>query len=181
MLKRISVEQLRVGMYLKEFCGSWMEHPFWRSSFVIADPKDIDSIRSSSVREVWIDSARGLDLAPGESVVSVAESEAKVAAELARAAELVRQIERVPRAAEFSRAAKIVARSRQAVSSMFAEARLGNAVDARGAQRLVAEISDSVSRNAGALISLARLKTADDYTYTHDLDEICSGLPRSVR
>ncbi|WP_300320939.1 DUF3391 domain-containing protein [Accumulibacter sp.] len=96
MLKRISVEQLRVGMYLKEFCGSWMEHPFWRSSFVIADPKDIDSIRSSSVREVWIDSARGLDLAPGESVVSVAESEAKVAAELARAAELVRQIERVP-------------------------------------------------------------------------------------
>jgi hypothetical protein len=42
MLKRISVHQLTVGMYLKEFCGSWMEHPFWRSSFVITDPKDIE-------------------------------------------------------------------------------------------------------------------------------------------
>jgi hypothetical protein len=59
MLKKIGVQQLRVGMYLKEFCGSWMEHPFWRSSFVITDPKDIDIIRASSIREVWIDSREG--------------------------------------------------------------------------------------------------------------------------
>ena len=39
MLKKISVKHLTVGMYLKEFCGSWMEHPFWRNSFVITDPK----------------------------------------------------------------------------------------------------------------------------------------------
>ena len=31
------------------------------------------------------------------------------------------------------------------------------------------EISDSVARNPGALISLARLKTADDYTYMHSV------------
>ena len=39
MLKRISVHQLTVGMHLKEFCGSWMEHPFWRTAFVITDPE----------------------------------------------------------------------------------------------------------------------------------------------
>ena len=50
---------------------------------------------------------------------------------------------------------------------MFHEARMGKAVDTAGAQKLVEEISDSVSRNPGALISLARLKTADDYTYMH--------------
>jgi putative nucleotidyltransferase with HDIG domain len=33
----------------------------------------------------------------------------------------------------------------------------------------VEEISDSVSRNTSALISLARLKTADDYTYMHSV------------
>ena len=38
-----------------------------------------------------------------------------------------------------------------------------------GAQKLVEEITDSVSRNPGALISLARLKTADDYTYMHSV------------
>jgi putative nucleotidyltransferase with HDIG domain len=52
---------------------------------------------------------------------------------------------------------------------MFEEARMGNTVDVGGARLLVEEISDSVSRNPGALISLARLKTADDYTYMHSV------------
>lgn len=169
MLKKIGVQQLRVGMYLKEFCGSWMEHPFWRSSFVITDPKDIEAIRTSSIREVWIDSTKGLDVTADEPVCSVAEHEAQVDAELASAAQEERQLESVSTATEFARAAKIVARSRQAVTSMFEEARMGRAVDATSAQRMVEEISDSVSRNPGALISLARLKTADDYTYMHSV------------
>lgn len=46
---------------------------------------------------------------------------------------------------------------------------MGKAVDIGGAQQLVEEISDSVARNPGALISLARLKTVDDYTYMHSV------------
>ena len=42
---------------------------------------------------------------------------------------------------------------------MFNEARLGNAIDAEHCLPLVEEISASVDRNPGALISLARLKT----------------------
>ena len=62
MLKKIRVEQLVLGMHIKEFCGSWMEHPFWRSAFVIDDPKDLMRIRNSSIQECWIDTARGLDI-----------------------------------------------------------------------------------------------------------------------
>ena len=62
MLKRISVDQLMVGMHIKEFCGSWMEHPFIRSSFVLSNAKDLQTIRASSIREVWIDSSKGLDV-----------------------------------------------------------------------------------------------------------------------
>ena len=46
---------------------------------------------------------------------------------------------------------------------------MGRSVDVSGAQQLVQEISDSVTRNAGALISLARLKSADEYTYMHSV------------
>ena len=169
MLKRISVQQLTVGMHLKEFCGSWMEHPFWRTSFVLTDPKDIASIRASSIKEVWIDCAKGLDVAPGEQAVSESESEAQVDAELMQAVAETRQIERVPVAVELAKAVKICARSKEAVTSMFHEARMGKSVDTVAAQQLVEEISDSVSRNPGALISLARLKTADDYTYMHSV------------
>ena len=169
MLKKINVKQLTVGMHLKEFCGSWMEHPFWRNAFVITDPADIEAILASSIQEVWIDNEKGLDVAAGELTVSVAESEAQVDAELSVAAEERREVAPVPASVELIRAAKICAQSKRAVSSMFQEARLGKAVNTASAKKLVEEISDSVSRNPGALISLARLKTADDYTYMHSV------------
>jgi putative nucleotidyltransferase with HDIG domain len=169
MLKKISVKQLTLGMHLKEFCGSWIEHPFWRNAFVITDPKDIEAILASSIKEVWIDCSKGLDVAPGDAPVSVAESEAEVDAELRVAAASLRETAPVPASVELARATKICAKSRRAVNSMFQEARLGKAVNTASAQKLVEEISDSVSRNPGALISLARLKTADDYTFMHSV------------
>ncbi|WPC66121.1 HD-GYP domain-containing protein [Rhodoferax ferrireducens] len=169
MLKRISVHQLTLGMHLQEFCGSWMEHPFFRTSFVLKDPKDIESIVGSSIKEVWIDCDKGLDVASGEAAVSEAESEAQVEHELKQIANGRRQLAPVSAAQELERAAKICGRAKQAVVSMFEEVRMGNAVDVGGAKLLVEEIADSVSRNPGALISLARLKTADDYTYMHSV------------
>lgn len=169
MLKRISVSQVRLGMHIKEFCGSWMEHPFWRTAFVLTDPKDIDAILGSSIKEVWIDCDKGVDVAVGESAVSEAESEAQVEAELRRAADGQRQIAPVPAALEIERATRICLQAKQAVVSMFEEARMGNTVDVDGAKLLVDEIADSVARNPGAIISLARLKTVDDYTYMHSV------------
>lgn len=169
MLKKISVDQLVVGMHLKEFCGSWMEHPFWRTGFVVNDPKDIDSILASSIKEVWIDCDKGLDVAQGAIAVSEAESEAQVEAELLQAADARRTVAPVSTAVEIERAANICLQSKQAVISMFQEARMGRAIDVGGAQLMVEEITDSVTRNPGALISLARLKTVDDYTYMHSV------------
>jgi HD-GYP domain-containing protein (c-di-GMP phosphodiesterase class II) len=180
MLKKISVNQLTVGMHLKEFCGSWMEHPFWRTGFVITDPKDIQTILASSIKEVWIDSSKGLDVAAGGVVVTEVESEAQVDAEMREAAAVQRAVAPVSMAVEMEKAAKICAQSKRAVMSMFQEARMGNAVDAGGAKQMVEEISDSVSRNPGALIGLARLKTADDYTYMHSV-AVCAMMVALAR
>jgi putative nucleotidyltransferase with HDIG domain len=169
MLKRVGVDQLILGMYLKEFCGSWMEHPFWRSGFVLTDTKDLDAILASSIKEVWIDTDRGLDVVAAATAVLEAESEAAVDATLIQ--EAPRRQPMAPQTVEqeVARAAKICDQARQAVVTMFEDVRMGHAVDAQGAKELVGEISDSVARNPGALISLARLKTADDYTYLHSV------------
>lgn len=169
MLKRIGVQELVVGMHIKEFCGSWMEHPFFRSGFVLADPEDINRILASSIKEVWIDSGRGLDVPAGARAISKAETETQAQQMLSQVAQEPRETAAVPIAAEIERAAKICLASKRAVMVMFQEVRMGKTVDATSAQRLVEEISDSVARNAGALISLARLKTIDDYTYMHSV------------
>ncbi len=169
MLKKIHVKQLTTGMYLKAFCGSWMDHPFWRSAFVITNNKDIEAILASSIQEVWIDCSKGLDVAPGELPVTETESEAQVDAELNQSAANIRDTSPVSVSDEYIRAAKICAKAKDVVASMFQEARMGKVVDTDGAAQLVEEITDSISRNPSALISLARLKSADDYTYMHSV------------
>jgi putative nucleotidyltransferase with HDIG domain len=169
MLKKIQVADLRLGMHIHEFCGSWMEHPFWRTNFVVDDPEDIRRVRDSGIRELWIDVAKGGDVVASAVALSVEEAEVAVTATLSAAAERAEVPMQVPMAEEVKRAARVCAKSKQAVVSMFQEARMGKAISADAAGEMVDEISSSVLRNPGALISLARLKDADDYTYMHSV------------
>ncbi len=169
MLKKIQVDQLVLGMHIKEFCGSWMEHPFWRSGFVLTDVKELETIRASSIKEVWIDSTKGVDVAIGEPVVTAAQADAQVEQDLQQLTVHDRRPEPVSVSAEIAHAARICTQGRAAVVSMFQEARMGKTVDTETAQQFVEDITQSISRNPNALISLARLKTADDYTFMHSV------------
>ncbi|KAB2927166.1 MAG: HD-GYP domain-containing protein [Dechloromonas sp.] len=164
MLKKIPIDQLRLGMHLQAFCGAWLDHPFWRTRFVLQDPADITLIRESSIREVWIDVSKGLDI---ESPESTPVETVETAEAIPEEAPVIQ--EKASFNDEFKRAQKIVSRGKEAVVSMFQEARMGKAIEAEAAAPLVEEISNSVLRNPGALISLARLKTADDYTFMHSV------------
>jgi HD-GYP domain-containing protein (c-di-GMP phosphodiesterase class II) len=70
---------------------------------------------------------------------------------------------------EMARAASICFAAREEMTRMFAEVRMGRAIDTVVVRELVQDITDSVMRNGSALISLARLKTADNYTYMHSV------------
>ena len=171
MLKKIAVGDLRLGMHIHELCGSWMEHPFWRTRFVLTDPNDIRLIAESGIKEVWIDNEKGIDTpvaAETREVVDKGVDEALMHAAQTGSPQPAPP-RRVAMKEEVERAAKICATGKQAVVSMFHEVRMGKAISPEVAGELVEEISSSVMRNPGALISLARLKTADDYTYMHSV------------
>lgn len=166
MLKKISVEHLALGMNIHELCGSWMEHPFWRTKFTITDAKDLRRVQESGITELWIDVSKGSDVAVGETREQVDAKVERVLMEAARRDEAPKQ---VPMAEEIDRAEKICAKSKDAVVSMLREVRMGKAISSEFAGTVVEEIASSVMRNPGAIISLARLKRADDYTYMHSV------------
>jgi len=171
MLKRIEVNELRLGMHLHAFDGPWMDHPFWRTRFVVDDEADLKKARASAVRHVWINVAQGLDVCAPEQQTPQA---AAVAAPPSPPPPPLAPPAPVRRAStsfqeEMQQAAAVVKKGRRAVVSMFTDARLGKALDAEQCLPLVEEISSSVFRNPGALVSLARLKTADDYSYMHSV------------
>jgi len=143
---------------------------------LLTSPQLIDKIIQSQIAHAWIDTSKGLDIeefdvSPDSGLNSAPESSEASLIIIPSAAERValNSIKSLTMDQEMGRAANIVGKTKQAVCSMFNEARMGNAVDTAQAMLLVEEIAESVMRNPGALIGLARLKTADDYTYMHSV------------
>jgi putative nucleotidyltransferase with HDIG domain len=189
MLRTIRSEQLLPGMYVSRLLGPWMQHPFWRSSF-LADSDDIARIRASVVTHVVIDTVRGhvaVDAASDDETTGEGDDQSAAAV----AGCCAGSAGRTPRrrhAGTRRRPARIAAAGRapadrrrdrhrpahlregaDTVRSMFQEVRLGNALNAEAVLPMVVSIRDSVMRNPHALISVARLKTADNYTYLHSV------------
>lgn len=177
-LKKVRVDQLRLGMHLQELCGNWIDHPFWKTQFVLRDTADLVKLRDSGVRECWIDVSKGLDVAEPAAPASApapplpASPRAAGPSQAASAGPspaVPPPPQATPFAQEVERAAALVQQSRQAVVSLFNEARMGKALDTSGCADIVNEVTGSVWRNPGAMVSLARLKTHDDYTYMHSV------------
>lgn len=81
---------------------------------------------------------------------------------------------------EVQRAIKLCAHSRKAVMAMFQEVRMGQALELHQAEELVVLMGQSLLRHPDALISLARLKSADDYTYMHSV-AVCALMLATAR
>ena len=182
MLKKIPLDQVRLGMHLHALDGAWLDHPFWKSKFILDDPADLVKLRASKLAGVWIDASKGLDVAPPEPGLPGLRPTPPAPAGSPAAAKVPAAVRAEPPAPppprrpqarclqeELDQAAAVCQQGRAKVVSMFAEARMGKAVDAEQCLPLVQEISDSVFRNPGALVSLARLKTQDDYSYMHSV------------
>jgi HD-GYP domain-containing protein (c-di-GMP phosphodiesterase class II) len=166
MLKRISVSDLRVGMHLHELGGAWLDHPFWRASFKIEDLQTLQKIRASGIREAWIDTAKGLDVAGG---VTEEEAVAEVELDLKISAAEPAPPRRKSTEQEVAKAVEICGRAVFEVGTLFQEARMGKAIQADTLLPVAGEIAASVERNPGVLSALLRLRKQDTYTYMHSV------------
>lgn len=170
MLKKIHIEAVDIGMYVHELCGSWMDHPFWRKSFLVDTAQTLNEIRECGIQELWIDISRGEDVALDAEEIWEQDESIKIDEALgAVIADENKDELRIGVGAELEYARNVLAKSKTAVATMFKEARMGKALRMTEAEALVDEISQSVMRNPNALFTLVRLKTKDDYTYLHSV------------
>ncbi len=167
MLRTIDVESLLPGMYVNRLLGPWMQHPFWRSSFLI-DAEDIARLRASVVTRVIIDTRRGLDVPQPRQHEADASGPARPepAAE-APPAEEEADDPHVDIGDEIAAALRIREEGRQFVKAMYAAIRRGQIPDTEPALPLIMAIRDSVTRNPHALTSVARVKPGEEYAHLH--------------
>ncbi|HVF17658.1 MAG TPA: HD-GYP domain-containing protein [Steroidobacteraceae bacterium] len=163
MLKKIQISQVEAGMFVHAIEGPWLDHALWKTRFLIKDDKTLATVRECGAQECWIDVAQGKDVARVRAAIQLTTPDA-----LVKKAPVRKSM-----ADELQAASNILKRSKEAVTALFAEARMGHALNTSECRPLVDEIVGSVDRHADALISLCRLKLADEYTYMHSVS-VCA-------
>ena len=170
MIKKIKIQELTTGMWVERFPGSWIERPFWKQSFLLTELKDLQTIRKSGIPALWINTDRGRDLAPvvvEEPAPEVVEENPAPPKELR--AEDAMALERESVENEIQLAYPLCDSAREAVSSLFGLSQFGRGVQLDDARSIVATLTESLGRNRDVILSIARLKTEMDYTYTRSV------------
>jgi putative nucleotidyltransferase with HDIG domain len=182
MKKKVSVDELKLGMYVSALDRPWRETPFEFQGFEITDDAQLAELKKHC-RHVYIEDAyeSGATTAatrplPGRGPVAEA-NEAMGKARIHLVAEEEATAYRPRRVhadkATIEQEAKIIRETHDEaavlIHTVMDDVHLGKSIDTGRAKKVVAAMAKSVLRNPDALVCFAQLKNRDEYTALHCL------------
>lgn len=181
MIRKVKVEELVMGMFIADLNCDWIQHDFFRASFMLKRPEDLARIRATGVSHVFIDTLKGKDLPEFIPASESAEGEFALEAP-APLRVLPPPPARTDRWEELGYAQAIQSEANHAVKDLLMAARFGRPMEMGRLEPLAERIADSVIRNPGTLVSLCRMKEVDTYTYKHcvAVGTLLVGFGRSI-
>lgn len=168
-IKKVPLDRVRLGMFIHDIGVSWISHSFWRSRFALTSPDDLARLRSLDVPAIWIDTSLGLDVDDDDAEGMDQAAETTDIGSSLPTIEATVLVDDPVGDDPVGEASALCDRARGVMLRMFHDARLGRLVDLDVATALVDEMTHSIARHPSALLSLVRLKSADDYTYVHSV------------
>mgnify|MGYP001372566975 CR=1 FL=1 len=169
MIKKISVDLLRPGMYISDLNCDWIPHHNLSKEGRVPDEATIKEIRRRGITDVYIDTARG-DGADADGL-SQQEADQHNQKALNRAAEQrAENNARVTVAEELQRAQKLHSQAQNMVSNVLHDVKLGKSIDIEAFDQIADGMVDSVLRNHNALACLGRIRDKDNYLLEHSIN-----------
>ncbi|MGZ5000455.1 MAG: HD-GYP domain-containing protein [Methylomonas sp.] len=168
MIKKVKVSDLRPKMYIHDLNCAWMDHPFLRNRFLLESDRDIEKLISHGIRDVYIDTGRGLDVADAPTAAEVHQDLENQLQDIGQSFKRLAP-KRVTLQEELSQAKTVYREANAIVRATLQDCRLGKQVEVERLEPLVSAITESIFRNPDALASLIRIKRADKYTFQHSV------------
>lgn len=175
MLKHIELSDLELGMFVHKMEGSWFDHPFWKSNFLIKDQKRLEILKGSKISGIVIDTSKGKDVsarAPEARAPTnrpVAHAAARIAVISKRSKHEADSSRPVSIEQELQTAQAIANKAKENLHRTFMAARLGKALNVRTVAPIVNDILASVRRNPQAFSGLMRCKLKNELMFRHAL------------
>jgi HD-GYP domain-containing protein (c-di-GMP phosphodiesterase class II) len=167
MVKKIKVEQLQPGMYIHDLNCGWLDHPFLKSSLKVTDEELIKKIGSHGICEVYIDTEKGIDIADAATKEEI-KQEIQSRLKDIYVEEVVTDCH-VPIKEELARAKAIRREAKDTVKGIMNDIRFGRNIERGKVEEVVDKMAVSIFRNQDAILSLAKIRKVDEYTYAHSV------------
>jgi HD-GYP domain-containing protein (c-di-GMP phosphodiesterase class II) len=173
----LPVEHLKLGIYVSRLDRPWADTPFLFQGFAVENDDELETLRrlcSVVFVEVSVEEAEELKSAARKSALVSAAPQSSDALEVlssnpAAFAAHVPAKDSVPLKTELTLATTSFGEAKRAVGAIFDRLRHGGGLDMPHLQTVVGSMVDSVFRNRDAMGWLARMKSKDDYLYSHSL------------
>jgi len=167
MIKKVKVEQLRPGIFVHDFNCGWLHHPFLRNRVTLTTDAEIQKIAKHNIHEVYIDTEHGDDVDEAPTKPEVDDNLQTQITQLEPAT--VKREVRVSLKDEIVRAKVLLTEAKEKTQILMDDVKLGKQIDMQQVESIVDRMTESILNNSDALVSLARIKNKDEYTYLHSL------------
>lgn len=168
MIKKVRTEDLRPGVFVHHFGCSWNHHPFLLNHKRIRNEKTIQRMLDWGIREVFIDTDKGLDPGEGPSLAEVVRTTDAAITKIAATAPPPRL--HVPTHEEMLRARRVRYEAMCFVHDMMEDIRQGRKIKMDQAYTMIDAMENSIDSNRDALMYLMRIRKKDEYTMMHSIN-----------
>ena len=172
MLKKISVNDLKPGMYVTNITQSGVNLSNDEREGRIKDETTVKVLQERGVKFLVIDTEQGDDSELAESIEEVVE-ERQIENEIHTTSQKTTEPIADQSASfdqEIKRAGKIHNEALGLVSSALEAAQKGQAIDTAPFEEMATSFMDSVARNQNALACLSRIRDKDSYLMEHSVN-----------
>ena len=155
-------------MWVSDLNVDWIPHGPANREGRIPNEKMIEQIMKMGVKELYIDTDKGLDVNEGMPEPEVEEERQKM---FDKAGELqpLRQ-ERITVYSEFTKATKVHQEAKNIVDNALQDVKFGKPLQIDVVDKLSIDLVSSVFRNKDALLCLGRMRTKDSYLLEHSVN-----------
>lgn len=181
MIKRVPIDDVKVGMFVADQNNDWVPHNTNRRKGIIRTEETLAKMRQLGVKAVYIDTDLGLDAPHGEPLEAVDRRNEAALQSAGSAAPATHNSISV--ADEMSAARQIHGEAQALVGQLFGNIKLGQAMDLSPVHAVADSLLDSVFRNHSALTCLGRIRQKDNYLLEHsvNLSVLMSIFGKSVK
>lgn len=168
-IKRISVDQLEVGMFITEANNEWVPDQNFRRNGMINRPEVIEQIKRLGVTELYIDVSKGKDCSVGVDKETIDKANEHTIKKI--------QVQphcpprpKVPIAEEIDNAKDIQMEATALIGRVMNDVKMGKSIDVVPVANMASGMIESLVNNRNALACVTRLREKDRYLMEHSFN-----------